>query len=126
MVKKLRVVGSSPVVDVASMPPDLGRHGREMWQRICAEYDMSDCAGYLLLQQCCLAADRAENCRQAIEHDGAIIRTTSGQREHPLLKAEMAARSFILRGLTRLGIAYEPVRTQIGRPASYPGYMSGE
>ena len=38
-------------------------------------------------------------------------------REHPLLKHQLATRSFIVRSLHRLGLDIEPARHEIGRPA---------
>jgi hypothetical protein len=45
------------------------------------------------------------------------IRSKSGIREHPLLKHQLATRSFIVRSLHRLSLDIEPARHEIGRPA---------
>jgi hypothetical protein len=87
-----------------------------LWTDITAAYEFSDRGSYETLFQACAAADRAERCRVAIDRDGEMIRTRTGEREHPLLKAEMAARGFVVRTLARLGLDLEPVRPGPGRP----------
>jgi hypothetical protein len=42
--------------------------------------------------------------------DGPTIQTKSGIREHPLLKHQLGARSFIVRSLHRLGLEIEPAQ----------------
>jgi hypothetical protein len=51
----------------------------------------------------CAAADRAEDLRAIINHDGPVIQTRSGCRDHPLLKHELQARAFVTGTLVRLG-----------------------
>ena len=48
--------------------------------------------------------------------DGSVVQTKNGPREHPLLKSELACRSFVVRGLQRLGLADN------SRPVGRPGY----
>jgi hypothetical protein len=38
------------------------------------------------------------------------------RRDHPLLKHELSARSFVVRSLHRLGLDIEPTRDGSGRP----------
>src|SRR5687767_6336526 len=98
-------------------PRGLGPIGKGLWGDITAAYEFSDRASYETLFQACAAADRAERCRVAIDRDGELIRTRTGEREHPLLKAEMAARGFVVRTLARLGLDLEPIRPGVGRPS---------
>jgi hypothetical protein len=42
-------------------------------------------------------------------------------RDHSLIKHEIAARSFVVRTLARLGLDLEPVRAGPGRPAGARG-----
>jgi hypothetical protein len=67
--------------------------------------------------QICTAADRAADCAERIAEDGSVIRTKAGLREHPLLKIELASRSFVVRSLHRLGLEIVPPRASIGRPS---------
>ena len=97
-------------------PANLGPAGNSLWQNITAEYDISDAGGQAMLEQAALAYDRAERLRSQIDEDGEIIHGRSGPREHPGLRGELAARSFICRTLQRLGINLEAVRMTPGRP----------
>jgi hypothetical protein len=98
-------------------PPNLGPAGANLWHAIMAEYDVSDAGGRALLEQAAAAYDRAERLRVEIERDGEIVRGRTGMREHPGLRGELAARSFICRTLQRLGINLEAVRMTPGRPS---------
>jgi hypothetical protein len=109
------------VVNLASSlpqpPANLGPAGATLWRSIMYEYDISDAGGQALLEQAALACDRAERLRVEIDRDGEIIRGRAGVREHPGLRGELAARSFICRTLQRLGINLEAVRMAPGRPS---------
>jgi hypothetical protein len=94
----------------------LGKAGRTLWHRIRSEYDVTDAGGEEMLFQICAAADRADECAKIIAHDGPTIRTKQGLKDHPLLRHEAAARSFIVRSLHRLGLDIEPTRNAPGRP----------
>lgn len=105
-------------------PRTLGQHGRSLWDRVQAEYCCEDSGGLELLLLSCEAVDRVWALRQEIERDGAVIRLRNGGiKEHPALRAEIAAMSFISRTLARLGLNFEPVRP-IGRPpgGGFRGY----
>jgi hypothetical protein len=102
----------SPVAVAGTTPVGLGADGLALWRQVNAEYALDDVGGVLLLTQACRALDRAESCRRRIDKDGEIV----DGREHPLLKAEMAARSFVCRTIAKLGLSFEPVRTAVGRP----------
>ena len=119
MARKLHVVPNSPTGDGVATPKGLELHGRALWDRVTGEYDLSDAGGVAMLTAACRALDRAERCRAIIDRDGEIVKTKAGPREHPLLKAELASRAFVVRTLARLGLAYEPVRLTAGRP---PGF----
>jgi hypothetical protein len=92
-------------------PANLGPAGANLWRSIVAEYDIPDSGGQALLEEACAARDRAERLRVEIDRDGEIIRGRNGIREHPGLRAELAARSFICRSLQRLGINLEAIRS---------------
>src|SRR5262245_32420168 len=104
MTKKssLTLVRSSD--DVTRPPPrKLGKHGMALWRRIQSNYEIVDAGGVETLAQICEQAERAEACRRQIERDGELVKSRSGVfREHPLLKIELASRSFVVRGLQRL------------------------
>ena len=103
MVTKLQVVGDAP--PAAKPPRKLGRHGENLWRTIMTEYRIEDAGGIDMLLSACQQLDRAESCREIIDKDGEIIRNKKiGAREHPLLKHELAPRSFVVRTLQRLGL----------------------
>jgi hypothetical protein len=93
----------------------LGPHGAVLWQSIHAEYAIEDAGGIEMLLQACQALDRAERCRECVDRDGEAIEMASGLKDHPLLKHELAARSFVVRTLQRLGLDVEAVKP-VGRP----------
>ena len=97
-------------------PRTLGKVGLNLWSRITSAYAIDDEGGREMLAQCCAAADRAEALRTQIDQDGEVITTRVGKKDNPLLKHEIAARSFVVRTLSRLGLNVEPVRGP-GRPA---------
>jgi hypothetical protein len=70
-----------------------------------------------MLAQCCAAADRAEALRTQIDQDGEVITTRMGKKDNPLLKHEIAARSFVCRTLSRLGLNVKAVHGNAGRRA---------
>jgi hypothetical protein len=85
------------------------------------EYDIRDSGGQHMLLQICEAADRVHEFGTIIARDGPVVRTKHGPKDHPLLRHELAARSFIVRSLARLGLDVEPVRA-IGRPTQQKGW----
>jgi hypothetical protein len=98
-------------------PRTLGNHGRNLWLRITSEYDLSDAGGRELLVLICQALDRAEALREQIDAEGEVQKVKGVLRDHPALRHELQNRSFIAKGLARLGLAVEvgPIRN-IGRP----------
>jgi hypothetical protein len=77
----------------------------------------SDRGSYETLAQAASAADRAAEMAEQIALDGVLIRTKTGVRDHPLLRHELHARTFIVSALARLGLDLEPIRSGPGRPA---------
>jgi hypothetical protein len=112
-----RCVTAVDLASTASAPPaNLGPAGVRFWENIVAEYDLSDAGGRALLEQAAFAYDRAERLRVQIDRDGDILNGNNGPREHPGLRAELAARALVCRTLQKLGINLEPVRLSSGRP----------
>jgi hypothetical protein len=111
----LTVICNDPIADLTTPPDDLGETGAHLWRTIQAQYLISDAGGLAMLKLACESADRAQACREQIDTDGVMIRGRTGVRDHPLLKAELGARSFTVRTLQKLGLDLEPVKG-IGRP----------
>jgi hypothetical protein len=113
----LKIVVNSAPADAGAPPPNLGQAGGNLWRSIMREYKVEDFGGFEMLTQICKALDRAESCAEEIENDGPVIRSKGGGiKEHPLLKIELASRSFVVRSLHRLGLDIEPTRSVVGRP----------
>ena len=55
---------------------------------------------------------------EIIAAEGRVIRGKFGSREHPLLRHQLALRSFVVRAVRALGIALEPVKVP-GRPGAF-------
>src|SRR5215203_1053537 len=110
----LKLVAATPSNSPAP-PRTLGEHGQSLWQAVTTEYGIEDAGGVELLAQACSALDRAEECAGHIADDGVVIRSKAGLKEHPLLKHEIAARSFVVRTLSRLGLDVEAIKP-VGRP----------
>jgi hypothetical protein len=112
----LQIVGD-PDFSGVQPPLTLGKVGRSLWDRVQGSYAINDVGGQELLAQACAAADRAEDLRGIINHDGPIIQTRAGRRDHPLLKHELQCRAFVTRTLMRLGLDVEPIKS-VGRQGS--------
>jgi hypothetical protein len=102
-------------VDPAEPPRPLGEHGRRLWDRVQAEFGITDIGGIELLAQVAGAVDRLEELAAAIAIDGVVIRGQQGAKANPLLRDEIQCRAFVVRTLKALGVTLEPAK-QIGRP----------
>ncbi|MGE4253629.1 MAG: P27 family phage terminase small subunit [Xanthobacteraceae bacterium] len=115
MATKLSLV--TPTHPAAKPARKLGRYGADLWRAVMRDYAIADSGGLEMLCAACQALDRAESCREQIDKDGEIVRSKSGPREHPLLKAELSNRAFTSRTLARLGLDVEAVKS-VGRPGA--------
>src|SRR5262249_45595660 len=109
------------VADLPQPPQKLGEAGLSLWRRIQGEYRIVDVGSMELLVQCWLEADRIAEIAATIEHDGVRIVVRGVPRENPLLKVELAARSFIVKTLRALGIVDESIQA-VGRPGRDMGW----
>ena len=83
-----------------------------------SDFEINDEAAREILWQACSAADTAEQLATAIRADGVVVQTKTGLRgRYPGLKGELAARSFVVRSLQRIGLTVQPIRSGPGRPA---------
>jgi hypothetical protein len=118
---KLAVVAPHPSLATPQPPIKLGPTGTSLWTDVLAAYEFSDRASYETLAQACASADRAAEMAARIDSDGVLIWAKTGLRDHPLLKHELAARAFVVRSLSRLGLDLEPIRSAPGRPGGSVG-----
>ena len=119
MARKLQIVQTGTPPPLPGPPRKLGTHGLALWRSVHCEYLITDAGGIELLALACQALDRAEECKAAIDNDGAMIKTKDGVREHPLLKGELANRAFVSRCIARLGLDVEALRSGPGRPGGW-------
>src|SRR5262249_20363219 len=106
------------VIETTGGPPrPLGKYGTALWRRIMGEYEIDDAGGIELLCLAAQALDRAESCREQIDEMGELGKVNGvAVKEHPLLRHEIANRSFVVKTPERLGLAAEPAKA-VGRPA---------
>ena len=115
--KTLKLVDPTDPASAITPPRPLGKHGMGLWQAVLREYDIADIGGREMLAQACAALDRAEELREQIDLDGAVVRLKFGVRDHPALKHELARRAFVVRTLARLALDVEPIG-RVGRPSA--------
>ena len=114
-----------PPRSIIAPPRPLGTHGQALWNEIQREYAIADTDGIEVLAQICAALDRAEQLSEAIQREGPLVPTSNGNamRGHPAIKDELSCRTFIVRGLQRLGINISVVPPRgPGRPPKQFGY----
>jgi hypothetical protein len=108
-------------LDRPTIPPGLGEQGQRLWSAVMSEYAIDDSGGRELLRQTAMAVDRLERLRRIINTDGELVEQADGPpKEHPLLRAEHMARSYVAQTLTRLGLTTEPIKG-MGRPSGKSG-----
>jgi hypothetical protein len=107
----------APQSNVEGLPPPKGldESGTRLWHDVTSNYEFSDAASLVILEQSCRALDRAERCAAEISATGELIRVGKALRANPLLRDELGFRAFAVRSLSKLGLDLEPVRG-IGRP----------
>ena len=105
-------------------PGNLGEPGRQLWDRIQAEFAIHDAGGVALLFQACSAIDTAEVLGEAIARDGAVIYVRGTPRSHPAIKDQLTARALACRLLEKLGVTLEPLKP-LGRPNQPTGWTGG-
>jgi hypothetical protein len=106
------------IESIATPLRPLGHHGQRLWSLTQSEYGISDIGGREILTQICELLDRAEELRETINRDGAVIRTKSGPKLHPGVREETSIRVAITKNLERLGLNLEPIRSPGGQPRS--------
>jgi hypothetical protein len=113
----LTVIGPAPAPNRMEPPGTLGEAGRKLWADILRDFVVDDAGGLEMLFQICSSADQAAEYAATIQRDGSVIRTKTGIRDHPLIRHEIAARSFVVRSLHRLGLDVVAPRHEVGRPS---------
>lgn len=119
---ELTLIGAAPGPDPLAPPPELGEAGSKLWRDLHRDYVIDDASGLEMLHQIAAAADRIAEYSAAIERDGAVLRTKTGIKDHPLIRHELNARSFVVRSLHKLGLDIIASRAEAGRPSGGGDY----
>jgi hypothetical protein len=115
---ELTVVGPAPRPDPLAPPDGLGEAGARLWNNLHHDFEITDASGLAMLHQICCTVDKVAEYSAAIERDGAVLRTKTGLRDHPLIRHVLTGRSFIVRSLHKLGLDIIAPRSEVGRPSS--------
>jgi P27 family predicted phage terminase small subunit len=84
----------------STAPKHLSREAKQIFNKLCAEYQIEDCAGTRILRVALEAFDRAQAARKAIDKVGMTVLDKAGQvKPHPLLPIERDSRAAFLAGL---------------------------
>ena len=79
-----------------------------MWQRLQADFVLTDAAAIALLQAACESFDRAQQARRRIDREGAVIRDRFQQsKPHPACAIERDARGQMIAALRALRLQPE-------------------
>lgn len=98
-------------------PRHLGKHGRELFKRLAADYAITDSGGIALLTTGCEALDRIREAQAAIKSDGAVILDRYGcPKNHPACTLERDARNQFLQAIKALQLDVEDSKGLPGRP----------
>lgn len=116
-IRTLRPDLTGTALNTPPAPENLTKAAAAWWQKLVAEYDLSDPAGLLLLQAALECFDRVKACQRAVKREGMTFRDKAGQpKPHPLLTTERDSRAAMLANLKALNLDIEPLRDHAGRP----------
>ena len=101
----------------ATVPKHLSKEGQALWKRLQTEYEITDEAGFLLLQTAMEAHDRMKECQKIIGKEGLQLPDRFGQmKAHPLTVTERDSRSAMMQAVKSLNLDLEPLNDKPGRP----------
>ena len=107
---------------VPTTPSHLKDDGRQFFQRMVLEYEVTDCGGLSLLERAAECVDRLVAARAAIAEHGEVIIAAGGKPVlNPACKLEKEARDGFLAAMRMLNLDTEPPRPRPGRPAKMLG-----
>jgi hypothetical protein len=102
---------------IAAVPAGLSAVARRWWVLLQEEYEITDVAGRLQLEQALRCFDRAEQARRVLDKEGVVTLDARGRpKQHPAFAVERDARSLMLALLKSLNLDLEPLRDRPGRP----------
>jgi P27 family predicted phage terminase small subunit len=93
-----------------------------MWQRLAAEYQITDAGGLVILAAACEAHDRMRQAQAILKAEGLTAVDRFGQtKAHPMTLTERDSRAQMLAALKQLNLDLEPLKS-IGRPPGFSGW----
>jgi phage terminase small subunit len=96
---------------------ELSFSAKKRWKEIFLEYSIEDAAGLQILNEYCRASMRADEARETIRLEGAVVTDRFGQKKgHPAIATERGAVAAMLACLKALNLDIEPLRDRPGRP----------
>ena len=104
-------------------PRALGSHGKQLWDKVQAEYRIVDCGGMETLLQICGAVDTLETLADVIRVEGTTVQTKFTRRAHPAIREQTQLRAFVVRSLQVLGLGVEALKPTSGRPGKGFGWQ---
>jgi P27 family predicted phage terminase small subunit len=88
-------------------PAHLSKTAKAWFSAVAASYDLDE-THIQILTMAAELRDRAENARQLVQEDGAILADRFGQqREHPAAKLERDSKIAFARMMRELGLAHD-------------------
>ena len=97
----------------SSRPPDgipvhIRGEARRLYERLVHDYAIADSGGLALVRVACESFARAEEARQILAQDGAIVRDRFGQaKTHPACLVERDSRTQLISALRALKLSPE-------------------
>ena len=103
---------------MAKTPSHLKAEGKAFFEKIVADFDISDAAGLALLTRASECIDRMAAAREIIKKEGEICTDRYGSPKlHPAVVLEKDSRSGFLQAVKALNLDLEPLNPAPGRPA---------
>lgn len=84
-------------------PTDLAQAGRELWDHISGDYELSPHEA-ALLEEACRTRDRIAQMRAQVAADGVMLTSSQGLRLHPAVAEERSQRLTLARLIATLGV----------------------
>ncbi len=99
-------------------PATLGKAGQKLWKRLTADFSFPDGAALELLERACIAADRAEGARIAMEKTGGpvVLDRFDKPQRNPACVVERDATATMLSCMKLLGLHEVGEKDKGGRP----------